>query len=91
MSESGKDFPDWENLYKSQKIETMPWYNENFDSDLEKELDDIRLQWIRYILQVFKELSIFSFGISILWINRQINLSKSRKESNPASSASCAK
>ncbi len=39
MSESGKDFPDWETLYKSQKIETMPWYNENFDSDLEKELD----------------------------------------------------
>ena len=39
MSESGKDFPDWEILYKSQKIETMPWYNENFDSDLEKELD----------------------------------------------------
>ena len=38
MSESGKDFPDWETLYKSQKIETMPWYNENFDSDLEKEL-----------------------------------------------------
>ena len=35
MSESGKDFPDWETLYKSQNIETMPWYNENLDSDLE--------------------------------------------------------
>jgi methylase of polypeptide subunit release factors len=34
-----KDFPDWETLYKSQKIETMPWYNENLDSDLENELD----------------------------------------------------
>jgi hypothetical protein len=43
MSESGKDFPDWETLYKSQKIETMPWYNENFDSDLEKELDERKL------------------------------------------------
>jgi SAM-dependent methyltransferase len=43
MSESGKDFPDWETLYKSQKIETMPWYNENFDSDLEKELDDRKI------------------------------------------------
>jgi hypothetical protein len=32
MSESGKDFPDWETLYKSQKIETTSWYNENFDS-----------------------------------------------------------
>ena len=43
MSGSGKDFPDWETLYKSQKIETMPWYNENFDSDLEKELDDRKI------------------------------------------------
>jgi len=34
-----KDFPDWETLYKSQRVETMPWYNENFDFDLEKELD----------------------------------------------------
>jgi ubiquinone/menaquinone biosynthesis C-methylase UbiE len=40
MSESiGKDFPDWETLYKNQRVETMPWYNENFDSDLQKELD----------------------------------------------------
>jgi hypothetical protein len=35
-----KDFPDWETLYKSQRVETMPWYNENFDFDLEKELDE---------------------------------------------------
>jgi cyclopropane fatty-acyl-phospholipid synthase-like methyltransferase len=34
-----KDFPDWGTLYKSQKIEAMPWYNENLDSDLENELD----------------------------------------------------
>jgi SAM-dependent methyltransferase len=34
-----KDFPDWEILYKSQKVETMPWYNENLDFDLEEELD----------------------------------------------------
>ena len=41
MSESiRKDFPDWDTLYKSQRIETMPWYNENFDFDLEKELDE---------------------------------------------------
>ena len=38
MSVSGKDFPDWETLYKTQKAETMPWYNESLDSDLEKEL-----------------------------------------------------
>jgi SAM-dependent methyltransferase len=44
MSESiRKDFPDWENLYKSQKVETMPWYNENFDFDLEKELDERKI------------------------------------------------
>jgi SAM-dependent methyltransferase len=44
MSESiRKDFPDWENLYKSQMIETMPWYNENFDFDLEKELDERKI------------------------------------------------
>jgi ubiquinone/menaquinone biosynthesis C-methylase UbiE len=40
MSESTrKDFPDWEILYKNQRVETMPWYNENLDSDLQEELD----------------------------------------------------
>ena len=40
MSESiKKDFSDWETLYKNQNEETMPWYNENFDSDLQKQLD----------------------------------------------------
>ena len=32
MSESEstrKDFPDWENLYKSQSVETMLWYNDH--------------------------------------------------------------
>jgi cyclopropane fatty-acyl-phospholipid synthase-like methyltransferase len=43
MSGFGKDFPYWETLYKSQKVETMPWYNENFDSDLEKELDERKI------------------------------------------------
>ena len=37
-----KGLPDWETLYKTQKIETMPWYNENFDSDL-KELDERKI------------------------------------------------
>jgi hypothetical protein len=40
MSRSRNDFPDWETLYKSQRVETMLWYNQNFDSDLEKELDE---------------------------------------------------
>jgi SAM-dependent methyltransferase len=43
MSQSTKDFPNWETLYKSQRVETMPWYNENFDSDLEKELDERKI------------------------------------------------
>jgi hypothetical protein len=37
-----KGLPDWETLYKTQKVETMPWYNENFDSDL-KELDERKI------------------------------------------------
>jgi hypothetical protein len=28
------------NNIKNQKIETMPWCNENLDSDLENELND---------------------------------------------------
>jgi SAM-dependent methyltransferase len=43
MSGSGKDFPDWETLYKTQMVETMPWYNENLDSDLEKELAEKKI------------------------------------------------
>jgi methylase of polypeptide subunit release factors len=34
-----KDFPDWEILYKNQKVETMPWHNKNLDCDLEEELN----------------------------------------------------
>jgi SAM-dependent methyltransferase len=33
-----KAFPDWDNLYNTQNIETMPWYNTNLDSDLDEEL-----------------------------------------------------
>ena len=53
MSESNrKDFPDWDTLYKSQRVETMPWYNENFDFDLEKELDERKILLI--ILMIVK-------------------------------------
>jgi SAM-dependent methyltransferase len=37
--QSKKDFPNWNNLYKNQNVETMPWYNRNLDSDLEEELE----------------------------------------------------
>ena len=33
-----KEFPDLHTLYISEKVETMPWYNENLDSYLEEEL-----------------------------------------------------
>jgi hypothetical protein len=36
-SQSEKKFPDWNNLYSSQNVETMPWYNKNLDSDLQEE------------------------------------------------------
>jgi SAM-dependent methyltransferase len=40
MSEkSEKSFPSWDSLYKSQKVQTMPWYNENLDTDLKEELE----------------------------------------------------
>jgi methylase of polypeptide subunit release factors len=35
---SEKNFPSWDSFYKSQKVQTMPWYNENLDTDLEEEL-----------------------------------------------------
>jgi ubiquinone/menaquinone biosynthesis C-methylase UbiE len=38
-SQSEKGFPDWNNLYSNQKVETMPWYYEQLDSDLEEELE----------------------------------------------------
>jgi hypothetical protein len=49
MSESGKDFPDWETLYKTQRVETMPWYNENFDPDLDKELNARKITYGKFL------------------------------------------
>jgi 2-polyprenyl-3-methyl-5-hydroxy-6-metoxy-1,4-benzoquinol methylase len=39
MAENKRAFPDWETLYKNQQVESMPWYNENLDADLEEELE----------------------------------------------------
>ena len=39
MAENKRTFPDWETLYKNQQVESMPWYNENLDADLEEELE----------------------------------------------------
>ena len=39
-----KEFPDWDDLYKNQKVETMPWYNKDLDEDLKRELDRRRIR-----------------------------------------------
>jgi SAM-dependent methyltransferase len=38
MDSDSRSFPDWDNLYKSEQVETMPWYNKKLDSDLEEEI-----------------------------------------------------
>ena len=40
MTEStNKKLPTWDDYYKNEKIEKMPWYNEKLDFDLEDELN----------------------------------------------------
>lgn len=36
---AAKSFPDWDNLYRNEKVQTLPWYNESLDCDLEQELE----------------------------------------------------
>jgi hypothetical protein len=40
MDSDSRGFPEWDSLYKSQQVETMPWYNEKLDSDLEEEISE---------------------------------------------------
>ena len=49
MTESRRSFPDWETLYKNQKVESMPWYNENLDADLEEELEKREINQGRFL------------------------------------------
>ena len=35
-----REFPDWEKLYREEKVESMPWYHPGLDPDLEKALRD---------------------------------------------------
>ncbi len=44
MTENTRSFPDWETLYKNQEVESMPWYNESLDPDLELELDKMKIK-----------------------------------------------
>lgn len=32
------NFPDWDNLYEKNNVETMPWYSKDLDPDLKNEL-----------------------------------------------------
>ena len=44
MTESiNRKLPTWDEYYKNEKIEKMPWYNENLDLDLEDELNAMHL------------------------------------------------
>src|SRR5215470_13190167 len=45
MSEDGKhEFPQWEDLYQQQEIESMPWFNPELDEDLENALTELGLR-----------------------------------------------
>ena len=49
MTESRRAIPDWETLYKNQQVESMPWYNENLDADLEEELDKRKINQGKFL------------------------------------------
>ncbi len=38
-----REFPNWENLYQETQVESMPWYNQNFDADLDKALTELNI------------------------------------------------
>jgi cyclopropane fatty-acyl-phospholipid synthase-like methyltransferase len=38
-----REFPDWEQLYQNQAVESMPWFNPNLDPDLEQALTQLNL------------------------------------------------
>jgi len=45
MSEDEKrEFPHWEDLYREQEIESLPWFNPEPDEDLENVLEELGLR-----------------------------------------------
>src|SRR5262249_21090338 len=45
MSEDEKhEFPRWEDLYREQEIESLPWFNPELDEDLENALAELELR-----------------------------------------------
>jgi SAM-dependent methyltransferase len=49
MNSDSRGFPEWDSLYKSQQVESMPWYNEKLDSDLGEEISDKNLHKGRFL------------------------------------------
>jgi ubiquinone/menaquinone biosynthesis C-methylase UbiE len=40
---TNRKLPTWDDYYKNEKIEKMPWYNEKLDFDLEEELNVMQM------------------------------------------------
>jgi cyclopropane fatty-acyl-phospholipid synthase-like methyltransferase len=38
-----REFPDWEQLYQNQNVESMPWFNPELDLDLDEALTKLNL------------------------------------------------
>lgn len=38
-----RQFPDWEQLYQEQAVESMPWFHEALDPDLERALQQLNM------------------------------------------------
>lgn len=39
-----REFPNWEQLYQQQSVETMPWFHPELDLDLAKALNELNLK-----------------------------------------------
>jgi SAM-dependent methyltransferase len=38
-----REFPDWEKLYREEKVESMPWFHPGLDPDLDRALRDLKI------------------------------------------------
>jgi len=46
---NNKKFHDWDAYYKENKVEKMPWYNANLDSDLENHIKSNHLHGGKFL------------------------------------------
>lgn len=42
--ENQREFPNWEQLYQEQKVESMPWFHSQLDPNLDRALTQLNLQ-----------------------------------------------